>query len=591
MKNRNKIIASVLIALMPILSNGQDKDKAQTNWQNLDLKKDKVFGISTEKAYEELLKGKKSTPVIVAVIDGGVDEEHEDLKDVIWVNSKEIADDKKDNDNNGYIDDINGWNFIGSSKGNIRYDNLEVVRLIRKYQPKYAAVLNSSPLNDQERNEFNLYKKLNTEYMTKLQNARLGFQNLSIIKKTIDTIENKINKPVITANDILAYNSKNDIESKVLKIIKGALKDEPDYAKVRTEIKETYEYYDSQLNYHLNIEFDPRDSIGDIYSNSRERVYGNNDVTGPDASHGTHVGGIIGGVRANNIGIKGVSDNVKIMAIRTVPDGDERDKDVANAIRYAVDNGAKIINMSFGKSYSWDKSIVDSAVSYAALKDVLLVHAAGNDSKDNDLSNNFPTKYYGDTTNANFWNLNKSIEVEQQMLQKAVDARSQQGVAGRPNRPTVDKEEVNAGRFVRPHANNWIEVGASSWTNDENLVAEFSNYGKNTVDVFAPGVKINSTIPGSKYKEEDGTSMASPVVSGLGALLRSYFPHLTAVQVKEIIMNSVSKVEQKVKINDEGNSKKVHLKDISITGGIVNAYNAVLLAQKTPRIPASVVLK
>ncbi len=226
--------------------------------------------------------------------------------------------------------------------------------------------------------------------------------------------------------------------------------------------------------------------------------------------------------------------NVKIMAIRTVPDGDERDKDVANSIRYAVDNGAKIINMSFGKGYSWDKKVVDEAVKYAVSKDVLLVHAAGNEAKNTEKEDNVPNRFY------------------------------------------VDSTGVTMGT-----AEGWIEVGASSWKNDEDLVASFSNYGGKTVDVFAPGVKINSTMPDSKYKENDGTSMASPVVAGLAALIRSYYPQFTAVQVKEIIMNSVTKVEQKVKIKEEGTSKKVALSEISVSGGVVNAYNALLLAEKT----------
>ena len=256
-------------------------------------------------------------------------------------------------------------------------------------------------------------------------------------------------------------------------------------------------------------------------------------MKGPDADHGTHVAGIIGANRTNRLGIKGVSDNVLIMAVRAVPNGDERDKDVANSIRYAVDNGARIINMSFGKAHSPHKAVVDSAIRYAMAKDVLLVHAAGNEAKDIDKNKNYPSKYYSDSTGLNV------------------------GAAGA-----------------------WIEVGASGWKNDEDLVASFSNYGKKTVDVFAPGVKINSTMPGSKYKENDGTSMAAPVVSGLAALIRSYYPSLTALQVKDIIMESVTKVPQKVKVRDEMGKKKVSFSEVCVSGGIVNAYNALKLAEQ-----------
>ena len=227
------------------------------------------------------------------------------------------------------------------------------------------------------------------------------------------------------------------------------------------------------------------------------------------------------------------------MAIRTVPDGDERDKDVANSIRYAVDNGAKIINMSFGKAYAWDKKVVDEVVKYAISKGVLFVHAAGNDGKDTQKEENYPNRLFSDSTG------------------------------------------VNMGT-----AEGWIEVGASSWKNDEDLVAVFSNYGQKSVDVFAPGVKINLTLPDSKYKEIDGTSMASPVVAGLAALIWSYYPKFTAVQIKEIIMNSVTKVEQKVKVKDEGSTKRLTLNEISVSGGVINAYNALLMAEKTNSMAA-----
>lgn len=530
----NKVLYTAAILTLPLMSFAQSDESPKPNWQNLDFKTDGVMGISTEKAYNELLKGKTSKPVVVAVIDGGIDEKHEDLKDVMWVNPKEVADNGKDDDKNGYVDDVYGWNFIGSSKGNIHHDNMELVRLVVKLQPKYAAALNSTPFNEKERKEFQQYQKLITDYMAKLQSAQMGLQNTTVILKYLNEILAKMGKENPTAEDFSAYKPANDVESEVIKLIRPELKKRT-FKDFREELDEGLKYYDTQVKYHLNLDFDPRkDSVGDNYANSNERIYGNNDITGPDAEHGTHVAGIIGAVRNNNLGIKGVADNVKIMAIRTVPDGDERDKDVANSIRYAVDNGAKVINMSFGKSYSWDKKVVDEAVKYAVEKDVLLVHAAGNDGSNTEKEDNFPNRLFADSTG------------------------------------------VTMGT-----AEGWIEVGASGWKNDEDLVASFSNYGGKTVDVFAPGVKINSTLPDSKYKENDGTSMASPVVAGLAALIRSYYPQFTAVQVKEIIMNSVTKIDQKVKIKDQGNSSKLLLSQISVSGGVVNAYNALLLAEKT----------
>lgn len=533
MTSLKKSILLVAIALLPAITFGQNNNQPKPYWQNLDLQNDGVFGISTEKAYNQFLKNRKGQSVIVAVIDGGVDKGHEDLKSVMWTNVKEIAGNGKDDDKNGYIDDVNGWNFIGSVKGSVHHDNLELTRLLRNLQPKYISVVNSTPLSPADRKEYTFYLKLVTDYMNKLQDAQSGQINYVALKKYVDQIVIKIGKPEPSLADFENYKPSGDMESKTIKIIKAELK-KASYKKFADDLDEGIKYYNAQVKYNLNMDFDPRDTVGDNYSNNQERYYGNSDVAGPDADHGSHVAGIIGAVRDNGIGINGVANNVKIMSVRTIPDGDERDKDVANAIRYAVDNGAKVINMSFGKSYSPYKALVDSAVKYAVSKDVLLIHAAGNDGNNIDKESNFPNRNYLDT-------------------------------AG-----------VTMGAF-----GPWIEVGASSWKNDEDLIADFSNYGKKSVDVFAPGVKINSTIPGSKYKEHDGTSMASPVVAGLAALIRSYYPSLTAMQVKDIIMNSVTKVDHKVKVKADGSSKRVDFSDVCVSGGIVNAYNALLLASQT----------
>jgi subtilisin family serine protease len=535
MRVLSKFFYTVAFLFLPLFLTAQsaNDEKPKANWFNLDLNSDATFGISTERAYKELLLKMKASPVIVAVIDGGIDEEHEDLKSVMWLNEKEIPANGIDDDKNGYIDDIHGWNFIGSSKANVHYDNMELIRFINKFKPKYASALNSTPFNVEERKEFQLYQKLITDYMDKLQSAQMGLQNTSMIKKYLDEVKTVLNSDNPSLEELNSFKPTNNMQERVIKFIKPELKDK-NFKEFYDELLDGIKYYDTQVKYQLNVDFDPRkDSVGDDYSNSSERYYGNNDITGPDAEHGTHVAGIIGAVRSNSIGIKGVSDQVKIMGIRTVPDGDERDKDVANSIRYAVDNGAKILNMSFGKAYAWDKKVVDEAIRYAVSKGALLVHAAGNDSKNIDKTDNFPSKFY------------------------------------------TDSSGVKMGT-----AEAWIEVGATSWINDENLVASFSNFGAKTVDVFAPGVKINSTMPGSTYKDNDGTSMAAPVVSGLAALIWSYYPKFSAIEIKDIIMNSVIKVEQKVKINEDGDNKKVYLNEISISGGVVNAYNALQLAAK-----------
>ncbi|GAA4799883.1 S8 family peptidase [Olivibacter ginsenosidimutans] len=522
-----------LIWLVPLLGFSQEK-KPKPNWQNLDLQADGIPGMSTEKAYEKLLMGKTGQSVVVAVIDGGVDIHHEDLKDKIWMNSKEIEGDSIDNDENGYIDDVNGWNFIGNAKGkNVQYDNLEVLRLVRELQPKYVSVLPSTPLGEKERRQFLEYQKMNTDYMRKLQIAELTERAIKEFKNHVDSIITRIDKKNPSIGELKKYKPKNKLERKALAMMIRGINDEGDFSKFYEDLVEGVDHYEAEVNYHLNMAYDPRSIVGDHYRDSKERYYGNADVKGPDALHGTHVAGIIAANRANNLGIKGIADQAKIMVLRVVPDGDERDKDVANALFYAVDNGARVVNMSFGKAYVKDKQIVDSAVRYAMQHDVLIIHAAGNEGQDNDANANYPNRNYVDSLGLNM------------------------GVA-----------------------ENWIEVGASNWKYDETLVAEFSNYGKRTVDVFAPGVAIHSTVPESKYKDEDGTSMAAPAVSGVAALIRSYYPKFTAAEVKKIILASVVKPSQKIKIVQDKAKKKVLLSDICITGGLVNAYNALQLAEK-----------
>jgi len=525
-----KQIALLGICFLPLCGIAQSNETNPPNWYNLDYEADGVRGISTEKAYE-LLTGKKSTPVIVGVLDGGIDYNHEDLKDVIWTNPKEVAKNGEDDDNNGYIDDLHGWNFIGNADGeNVQYDNLEVTRLIRLYEPKYISVLPSTPLREDERREFVAYQRMISDYTTKLDQANFGNLNYGRLKEEIDAIAHSLSKDVkdITKVDIDTFKPKTDRQKLAIRMTKRELSDTKSFEDFYKELEEGVDYYQAQVDYHLNKSFDPRHIVGDNYENADERFYGNADIQGPDADHGTHVAGIIGAKRHNGIGIDGIADNVQIMGVRIVPDGDERDKDVANGIRYAVDNGAKVINMSFGKGYVYNKKTVDEAIKYAEQKDVLLVHAAGNDAKDNDLIKNYPMKYYTDSLDA-----------------------------------------------VTGEASNWITVGATSSGLDGDLLAEFSNYGYRSVDVFAPGVKINSTMPESTYKEQNGTSMAAPVVSGLATILRSYYPELTAKEVKDIILKSVTKVDEKVKIRVDGSTKKVYLDEISVSGGIVNAKTAI----------------
>jgi subtilisin family serine protease len=464
------------------------------DWQNKDLEKDTLFGISTEKAYT-LLKNKKAVPVIVAVIDAGVDTLHEDLKSVLWVNPK-----KKKGDDGTY-----GWSYIGSPLGNVHYDNLELTRQVRQYEQR-----DTSKLDGRDLMAYHTEKQALQKQYAEAKNTKQGMGNFIAI---LDRVVAKIGKADPGLADFQAYRPADEGEKHICNTLINILKSKNDYLEFRkNDLDPSYEHFKEQADYQLNLSYDPRAIVGDDYFNSKQRNYGSPDVMGPDPTHGTHVAGIIAGIRGNGLGADGIADKVQILAIRTVPDGDERDKDVANAIRYAADHGAKVINMSFGKGYSQDKKAADEAVKYALKKDVLLVQAAGNSNENIDSVSNFP------------------------------------------NRRFLDGKEAGA----------YIVVGASGLHADSTLKASFSNYGKTAVDVFAPGVQIYSSIPGSKYAYFDGTSMACPVVAGLAALIRVFFPKLSAVQVKEIILRSVVTAPQ--------------LKKYCLTGGVVNAYRALQLA-------------
>lgn len=508
--------------------------KNPANWYNLDLAKDSVFGVSTERAYD-LLKGHPAKTVIVAVIDGGTQYNHEDLKDIVWTNPGEIPNNGIDDDHNGYVDDIHGWDFIGGKTRNVNEDNLEMTRLYRQWKPKYE---NADPktLSAQEKSEYDLYQTVKKEYNEKYNEASAGYKKYTGFMQGIKDVQQALGKDSnFTVAELESYKYKNTYDSVARAIFLKLTQNGMSVNQVTKGVKGAIDYYGTMVNYNLNLNFDPRNIVGDDYTNVNERFYGNDSVFGKHGEHGTHVAGIIAGERDNGVGINGIADHVQIMIIRTVPDGDERDKDVANAIRYAVDNGASVINMSFGKDFSPYKSAVDDAVKYAESKNVLLVHAAGNDSKNTDKENNFPT-------------------------------------------PKMLNGQM---------ASNWIEVGASTSTNDIHLVASFSNYGAKNVDLFAPGYHIYSCVPDSKYADMSGTSMASPVVAGVAALIRSYFPTLTAEQVKQVLVSSVVPINHKVILPGSDN-KKVKFKTLCSSKGVVNAYNAVLAAQKMVNQPVSV---
>ena len=514
---------------------------APENWFNLSPA-DGAEGMRTEETYVSFAQP-ASEDVIVAVIDSGVDVNHEDLQGKIWINAGEIANDGIDNDGNGYPDDVFGWNFIGGSNGmatiekdaalangiklvkgdpkaQIDADTLEVTReLVRMKKLKVKVEELGESLTSAQADYLASLTKTVGENVENSKNVVASYTKRLETYKKAETVLKAAGVASISLEAVRALETADAEVLKAKAEMIALLSNGIDLARINRVL----DYYGDQLKYYYNENFNPRTIVGDNYSDLSEKVYGNNDVIGPDSSHGTHVSGSIAAVRDNNLGIKGVATNVKIMAIRVVPNGDERDKDVANGIRYAVDNGAKIINMSFGKAFSPFKKVVDDAVKYAESKGVLLVHAAGNSNQNNDTEPNFPNR-----------NL-KALGVE---------------------------------------ATNWLEIGASGFEKGLNLPADFSNFGKKSVDLFAPGVDIYSTTPDNTYDTFSGTSMASPSTAGAAALILSHDPSLDASAVRSLILDT-SRRYPKLKVNLPGTETPVLFSSLSKTGTIVDVLEAV----------------
>ena len=513
------------------------KKEAPKGWHLMDKEKSGFYGVSIDKAYDfAKSKNLKSKTVIVAVIDSGIDTLHEDLKPILWVNKKEIPNNNIDDDKNGYTDDVHGWNFIGGKDGrNVKENSLEVNRVYHMYKSKYEGkTINENELNAADLEEYTMWKKAEKKTMGSQEGGAdvvIMKKFLANTKKADSTLKVAMGKEIYTGTELDAYTTKNDAEKKAKVNLLGLMKGNNQMEATNKEFITGFEDYVSgeerKQEAKTKAPFDYRgDIVKDNPTDFNDKNYGNKDIMAATSFHGTHCSGIIGAIRGNGKGVDGVASDVRIMTIRAVPDGDEHDKDVALAIRYAVDNGAQIISMSFGKDFSPRKDWVDDAVKYAESKDILLVHAAGNDAKDVDTEDNFPSALFKD------------------------------------------------GKY-RP--NNYITVGASGDPTNGGLTANFSNYGKNEVDVFAPGVQIYSSVPGGNtYGNASGTSMACPLVAGIAALTLQYYPNLSAKQLKYVIEKSAIQPDQKVL--KPGSDEKVNLSDLSKTGGITNAYEALKLA-------------
>lgn len=506
------------------------------DWSYRDPAQDSIAGISLYRAYE-LLKGRASKPVIVGVIDCGIDMEHEDLKEVLWTNPKEIPGNKKDDDRNGYTDDLHGWNFIAAKDGTTyATDQEEVTQIYVMWKDKFDNINPKKLKNPVKRRQYEVYQLAKKRFLERyqiVQQKRLAMSDSAQFVTAMRTLLQQItDKPFARESLTQVQLLEKDTIGRAVRAVLlevfapqfGSFRMMEQLLRTRFAVLKDLMLKDNEASYNPTLK--PRDLVGDDPLNPNERGYGSPTFITKDGmgGHGTHVAGIIGAKRGNGKGIDGIADNVQIMYLAAVPNGgDERDKDVANAIRYAVDNGAKVINMSFGKRLSPFKEQIDEAIRYAEAHDVLLVHAAGNNAENYDSIPAYP-------------------------------------------RPVYENGQ---------EARNFITVGNSTWRFNDNLPASSSNYGQRTVDLFAPGTTILSTLTDNHYEKLSGTSMASPCVAGVAALLRSYFPNLTAIQVKEILMQTVYKPHVEVLRPGSAGKISVPFSTLSRSGGIVNAYEAV----------------
>jgi len=516
-----------------LLPAGIETDKPPANWFNLDREKDGVIGMSTERAYADLLKGRQSKTVIVAILDSGVDITHPDLREKIWTNAGEIPGNGIDDDRNGYIDDMHGWNFNGGKDGaSVQYDTWELTRLYVAYARRFEE-RDPEEIAAAEEDEFGEYLSLKKEFDTTLRQAQSAHKEIVDALDAYGQAERKLQaflgRITLTDEWIEAIESDDEETMNARNLILHYHKN----GWRRETFERSKKIQETLIKYKLNRDFDPRHIVGDNDADPSERDYGNNDVIGPDAFHGTLDAGIVGAVRKNGIGIDGIADDVLIMAVRIAPcSGDERDKDVANGIYYAVENGARIINLSVSKSRSPFKAAVDEAVRFAQKAGVLIVTGSGNEGKNIDGAFPYPNRKYGDGSTENPF---------------------------------------------------WIVAGASAWKADQNLAGDFSNYSRENVDLFAPGVAITSLIPGEEIATVDGTSQAGPMVSGVAALVWSYFPELSTAQLKKILLDSATGLDA-LRVTIPGQrARTIAFSELSRTGGIVNAHGALRLALERSR--------
>ncbi|TPN87974.1 S8 family serine peptidase [Aquimarina algicola] len=506
-------------------------EEQQKNWQYKDIINDTIPGISLNKAYNKIIKNRRGEEIIVAVLDTDPDINHEDLINNIWINKDEIPNNNIDDDGNGYIDDINGWNFVSNAKGNsLTYVQMEETRILSKYNNYFEAL---DVISKKDKEKYELFKKADSSYRSIIKETKNSISKYhkykTIRQRAFKIVSEFLSDTIITIEKLDKIKTSDSIIIKNTKILNHAIKKNFDDDYFNKLIREK----DSILEFCMNINYDTRIRINDDQDDITDKKYGSPYLSQNinKLKHSTAMSGMIAADRTNKIGLKGVTNNVKIMPLYFTAIGDYTDKDLSLAIKYAVDNGAKIINLSQGKSFSLNQNWVERAIKYAESKNVLIVKAAGNDNLNIDKSDWFPKDQIG----------------------------------------------KNGKEFVQ----NVITVGASTFFLNSKLKNNSSNYGKNNVDLFAPGYKVKALKPKNQYGIASGSSYSTAIVSGVAALIRSHHPDLSAFEVKDILMKSGVSYDIDVEIKQEDGSKKlVPFSELSKSGKIVNAYNALLMAEQ-----------
>ncbi|MBG7630454.1 MAG: S8 family serine peptidase [Bacteroidetes bacterium] len=501
------------------------------HWHLKDYESDGVPGISLDKLYDELIKNQKGKQIIVAIIDTEIDINHEDLKDFIWINNDEQPNNGVDDDNNGYVDDVNGWNFIGNKNGgNLICSNFSYTRKLKELIPIFKGKTKEEVGNDTL--NFKIYQRALMDHQNMKRQLKEDYEYVEFLntgfprsKKLLDSIFRGSTYTINQLDSLYTIFKKQD-----------SIKAADIYFMIDFLNFDMHGYadnlaYESNLieKYSNNISFDDRAIIGDNVNDIEDRDYGSPFITNSlkEFTHGSIVSGVLAAHRTNNKGVRGITNTVKLMPLCIQAKfGAETDKDLALSIKYAVENGAQVINISANRTYELHNEWVQQALLYAEEQNVLVVKGAGNSETDIDKIITYPNKN--------------------------------------------TKDHV---------LNNFIVVGATGMELNSNFKPVWANYGRKTVDFYAPGESILTTTPFDSYKVDSGSSLSTAITSGVAALLLSYYPDLKVSEIRQILMESATRYDLDIELDYDSNTT-VPFSKLSNSGGVLNAFNAFVLAEK-----------